>query len=135
MKIWFYFIFLALQFTLGWPFRPVGLLFCNMFAVCCFLTCMITSETLPHNRKASSIGRQFNIFLIHWLINQTFLFQVEQYDAFRDDYIKAESFTYENVSTRVLGQHGIALLMERECSFFFPTGVVGMLCIGTKVSI
>ena len=76
-----------------------------------------------------------NKFLIHWLINQTFLFQVEQYDAFRDDYIKAESFTYESVSKRVLGQHGIELLMERECSFFFPTGVVGMLCIGTKVSI
>lgn len=47
--------------------------------------------------------------------------------------MKVETFNFENLSKKVLGQHGIELLMERECSFFFPSGVVGLLCIGTKV--
>lgn len=49
--------------------------------------------------------------------------------------MKVETFNFENLSKKVLGQHGIELLMERECSFFFPSGVVGLLCIGTKVSL
>ncbi|XP_061170160.1 uncharacterized protein LOC133179413 [Saccostrea echinata] len=59
--------------------------------------------------------------------------KVQQYDAFIGDYAKGETFTFEHLSKIVLGQHGIELLIERESSFFFPAGVVGLLCIGTKV--
>lgn len=59
--------------------------------------------------------------------------EVKQYDAFKGDYVKGENFSSENLSPNVLAQHGIQLLMERECSFFFPAGIVGILCIGTKV--
>lgn len=59
--------------------------------------------------------------------------EVKQYDAFKGDYGKGENFSSENLSPNVLAQHGIQLLMERECSFFFPAGIVGILCIGTKV--
>lgn len=60
-------------------------------------------------------------------------FQVKQYNAFRGEY-NAEAFTFKNVSKKVLGQHGIKLVMEASESYFFPY-VVGLLCIGTKVSI
>ncbi|XP_062610362.1 uncharacterized protein LOC134272136 [Saccostrea cucullata] len=59
--------------------------------------------------------------------------EVQQYDAFTGDLSKSDTFTVEHISKAVLGQHGIELLMERESSFFFPAGVVGLLCIGTKV--
>lgn len=74
---------------------------------------------------------------VFWLNSQTlyvFLyFKVKQYDAFKGDYVKGENFSSESLSPNVLAQHGIQLLMERECSFFFPAGIVGILCIGTKV--
>lgn len=60
-------------------------------------------------------------------------FQVKQYNAFRGEY-NAEAFTFNNVAKKVLGQHGIKLVMEANESYFFPY-VVGLLCIGTKVSI
>lgn len=60
-------------------------------------------------------------------------FQVKQCNAFKGSY-NAETFTYKNVSEEALGQHGVQLLMERDSSFFRPN-VVGILCIGTKVSI
>lgn len=59
--------------------------------------------------------------------------EVEQYDAFKGNYVKAENFNSESLSPNVLARHGIQLLMQRECSFFFPAGVVGILCTGTKV--
>lgn len=60
-------------------------------------------------------------------------FQVKQCNAFKGSY-NAETFTYKNVSEEALGQHGVQLLMERDSSFLRPN-VVGILCIGTKVSI
>ncbi|XP_061184490.1 uncharacterized protein LOC133192510 [Saccostrea echinata] len=57
--------------------------------------------------------------------------EVEPYDAFEGSY-KTETFTYKNMAKKILGQHGIELLMERKGSFFFPY-VVGFLCIGTHV--
>lgn len=72
--------------------------------------------------------------LIEFSNSTVFLyFKVKQYDAFKGDYVKGEDFSSKNLSPNVLAQHGIQLLMERECSFFFPAGVVGILCIGTKV--
>ncbi|XP_034325384.2 uncharacterized protein [Magallana gigas] len=57
--------------------------------------------------------------------------EVKQYNAFRGEY-NAEAFTFKNVSKKVLGQHGIKLVMEASESYFFPY-VVGLLCIGTKI--
>lgn len=72
--------------------------------------------------------------LIEFSNSTVFLyFKVKQYDAFKGDYVKGEDFSSKNLSPNVLAQHGIQLLMERECSFFFPAGIVGILCIGTKV--
>lgn len=62
-----------------------------------------------------------------------FFLQVKEYNAFRGEY-NAEAFTFNNVAKKVLGQHGIKLVMEANESYFFPY-VVGLLCIGTKVSI
>ena len=57
---------------------------------------------------------------------------MKSYDAFRGSH-SADTFTYESIEKKVLGRHGIHLLMEREESLFFPY-VVGVLCIGTHVS-
>nr|XP_022311582.1 uncharacterized protein LOC111116851 isoform X1 [Crassostrea virginica] len=57
--------------------------------------------------------------------------QVKSYDAFRGSH-SADTFTYKSIEKKVLGQHGIHLLMEREESLFFPY-VVGVLCIGTHI--
>ncbi|KAK3099034.1 hypothetical protein FSP39_025452 [Pinctada imbricata] len=57
--------------------------------------------------------------------------KVKQYDAIRGEY-NPDTFTYHNVSRKVLGQHGIELLLEARDSYFFPY-VVGVLCIGTKI--
>ena len=57
---------------------------------------------------------------------------MKSYDAFRGSH-GADTFTYKSIEKKVLGRHGIHLLMEREESLFFPY-VVGVLCIGTHVS-
>lgn len=57
--------------------------------------------------------------------------EVKEYNAFRGEY-NAEAFTFNNVAKKVLGQHGIKLVMEANESYFFPY-VVGLLCIGTKI--
>ena len=57
---------------------------------------------------------------------------MKSYDAFRGSH-SADTFTYKSIEKKVLGRHGIHLLMEREESLFFPY-VVGVLCIGTHVS-
>ena len=60
------------------------------------------------------------------------LFQVKQYSAFKKR-VTPDVFCIEDcIREEVLGQHGIRLLMERKGSFFHP-GVLGILCIGTKV--
>ncbi|KAK3102639.1 hypothetical protein FSP39_012813 [Pinctada imbricata] len=57
--------------------------------------------------------------------------EVKQFEALRGDYNEG-TFIASNISSRVLGQHGIELLMERSDSFFLP-GIAGMICMGTKI--
>ncbi|KAK3084256.1 hypothetical protein FSP39_010715, partial [Pinctada imbricata] len=57
--------------------------------------------------------------------------EVKNYNAFIGEF-SSETFCSENISKNVLGQHGIELVMERSASFFYP-GIVGIICIGTKV--
>ncbi|KAK3107384.1 hypothetical protein FSP39_013371 [Pinctada imbricata] len=57
--------------------------------------------------------------------------KVKNYNVFRGEFTP-DTFTSENISKNVRGQHGITLVMERYASLFFP-GVVGVLCIGTKI--
>ena len=60
------------------------------------------------------------------------LFQVKQYSAFKKCFTPDVFGIEDYIRDEVLGQHGIQLLMERKGSFFHP-GVLGILCIGTKV--
>lgn len=58
--------------------------------------------------------------------------EVKQYDSFRGKWDKTNFTCEDNVSSNVLAQHGIELLLEMEHSLFEPN-VFGFLCIGTKV--
>ncbi|XP_061180070.1 uncharacterized protein LOC133188597 [Saccostrea echinata] len=75
-------------------------------------------------------GVRFNTFQDK-LLKVFIVTEVKLYDALEGNF-NSETFTFRNVGKKVLGQHGIELLMERKGSFFFPY-VVGILCIGTQV--
>ncbi|KAK3105446.1 hypothetical protein FSP39_025401 [Pinctada imbricata] len=57
--------------------------------------------------------------------------EVTKDDAFRGEFSN-DTFCYENLSTQILGQHGIKLLIEAQNSCFWPR-VAGVICVGTKV--
>lgn len=142
LEFWRYFCVLLIRW--GKPYQRVGR-FTNLFMAfskICFLhpepgntysdILQIRDSTVRGTPDIhfmvlppSSFGRK-NLELI-------VVTEVKQYDAFKGDYVKGENFSSESLSPNVLAQHGIQLLMERECSFFFPAGIVGILCIGTKV--
>lgn len=60
--------------------------------------------------------------------------EVKQYDAFRGKWTRINFTCGNNISSSVLAQHGIELLLEMNNSLFIPR-VFGFLCIGTKARV
>ena len=60
-------------------------------------------------------------------------FQAKRNNSFEGSFT-SDTFTHQNLSEGVRGQHGIELVLQMHESFFRP-GIVGVIVIGTQVAL